>query len=1014
MSAPEVWSLVAKRAPRSRQVLIEGLRKFLSLLDNPHAKVLSGRISLEACNEETAQSLEAWIVGTLRENKASKLQVADWLRLIFDAIKIFSLHGTDLFPTRLVHADRPITSPFSLQALAGQRRVDPWRQALYGWIACDKSEKLPEEWLGAIVISAAVHGALLDAAKLDQLIAKLLRHEAPSYVAGACYVSFHMPFQGLGNHHLQRWFIDPITEMLVWQYLKMAEKPIDWKLSRLVSGFLELRIRKNACPKNLSDFLSSAMTWWSQRAAPIDLHCASRGLVSHAINERSWARLQHISYSSGPVRKAAESSSEKEVLEEFASNDVLLLNPWLTEALQALSLHDEAVIESTVSSLVHTYRSDTRAGVYLKWLQAMLRGSSSTKEALALSTIRRRFYATAPRLVGLLGDTDPSDAAMKTPELEDYYAELVTDQDPTTPVKTIAEGIRDFHAFMHSEYKKPLMHREADVLGDENSLKPVDANVLSFDEYWKAQAWLDGQRAKKLETQACKIVLMLAFKLGMRRMEIFGMLRRDIDSSRWPTCLVRKNVRRRLKTDNSQRAIPLTAFLRTSELHILRDWALALDENHPFPAGHAGEPDAFFPEFRGPNAQAWVDKITLQVCEAVRAVTGDASLFMHHLRHSFGTWTYLRLRAPDFPNIANHFAESPATVFALKTGVRLRVLLYGRNPGPSRSYAFAVARLLGHSSPNVSFAHYVHSSDLILGGVTRRECERVPRSVLLAASGLQKSASYEHLNDSIGTLLAASRKMYAPTSVIKPDPQKSKRARGRQPLPEAHERSEWISLEKVRQVLFLSVMEKATTKHISRELEIDEQKIDSILGKAAESGRAIGLKCDSSGSLTEVPLPVRELKGIEFCEMLEARLAQMAIRAPVLAGQGVELYLSHFDRDKHDVVFKGVKQLPEANRLLRFFESLDVCEANFTWVTRVVDTSKMNLPGWAERLNTKWQPANRKAIKPKSIGGAASYEKWLGILPVDGNLRSLGSAVAKTMFLANCGGQVIADKSIGC
>ena len=998
----DAWSAVTRRSPPARKSLIADLKSFLDTLDNPHARILSGRLSTEEVGPESAQTLEAWVVKKFYDNKLSKMQAADWLRLLFDVITELNQHGQNLHLTRLADVERPMPSPFSPDSMARQRRVEAWRKVLYEWIANDapETEKPPEQWLGAIAISAAVHGALVDSSKLNQLIKSIVQGKAPVCESGFCSVVFNLPFQGLGNHHLQRWFVDPLTEMLIWRYLALPKVQVNLSPDKLIKNFLMTRIHKEFRPKNQGDFLQSVLTWWSQRASPIDLHCATRSVVSHSINERTWARLHHLQHSSGPNFNSAGSIPPDDAEGETAPEDVLLLNPWLQEALQALTLPSHAAAQAIVQALIKETQSDTRANLYLQWLSALLDGMSATKGALALSTIKRRFGATAPRLVGVLGTDNPED--LTTPELEDVYSELITEPDPSVPVKSLAEGIRDFHAFMHWQFGKPFMVKESDVLGDEHSVKPVDSTILSFDEYLVAQNWLAKQRANQDETKASQLVLAFAFRMGLRRMEIFGLRRKDIDVSRYPTCLIRKNELRRLKTENSRRAIPLLAFLKLSERQMLLSWI----QEHSGPLSQQDavfvKEDFLFPQFAGEGGQAWVDKITKRVCDAIRHASGDSSLFLHHLRHSFGTWAYLRLRAPDFPGIARHFEHLPATSMAIRTGRRLRVLLYGRDPGVSRTYAFSVARLLGHSSPAVSLGHYVHSADLILGALTRRECAQIPKSVFLAACGYQKTAGYDYMNQSIDVLLSAFRERFVPTTVRnRGTPPIVKRARGRPMLAAAHERPGWIALDQIRHALALFVVEKMSTADIAHERSIDEHRLGAIIESANKLGGLIGLKTDTNGRLAEIPLAPREKNSIEFCDLLEKRLAEMAVRAPVLYSQGVDLYLEHFDPDKHDVIFRGPKDLKKCDCLLRFFESLDLPVGNFQWIVRVVDTSNPELPSWAKKLNAKWQPMHRKAIKPKNAIGATSYSQWIAVQPVDENRRSMGFAVAKTIFLAS-------------
>jgi integrase len=550
--------------------------------------------------------------------------------------------------------------------------------------------------------------------------------------------------------------------MLIWRYLKMPESKGDLTLQEKLQSFLTKNsLDKLQRPNNLVDFVKTSVTWWSEHASSLDIQCATRTLISHGVHERTWARIHGEVYDPRGSLKNERASQAKASIDDIQLDDLLLLNQWLGVALEIIQGNDLAVMKVELAQLIQNQSKGSTSHVFLEWLAALLNGFSASKEGLALSTIRHRYTATAPRLLAILGGLNP--AKMTTLELEDCYCDLTIDTDPAVPIRDLANGLRDFHAFLHRDYKKPLMRKEADVFGDENSLKPVDSNFITFDEYLAAQLWLDRKRMNKNERHIAKLVLMMAFRLGMRRMEIFGLQLRDIQVIDGLACLVRRNSKRRLKTTSSQRILPLRAFLTKLEQQLLLDWLEQRRNELPPPTSTFDTTFNFvFPKIEDEKFDTWVHHMTDVVRAAVRHATGDEALFLHHLRHAFGTWTYLRLRAPDFPEVARHFVDLPATVHALRTGMRMRVLLIGRRIEISRTYAYVVSRLMGHSSPVVSLGHYIHVADLLLGEIARRESNQLNRQVLLAASGLKKSAAFENLSESTENLLQASRNYFKP------------------------------------------------------------------------------------------------------------------------------------------------------------------------------------------------------------------------------------------------------------
>ena len=129
-------------------------------------------------------------------------------------------------------------------------------------------------------------------------------------------------------------------------------------------------------------------------------------------------------------------------------------------------------------------------------------------------------------------------------------------------------------------------------------------------------------------------------------------------------------------------------------------------------------------------------------------------------------------------------------------------------------------------------------------------------------------------------------------------------------------------------------------------------------------------------------------------------MATLSISEPALYTKGLDIYLSHFDFQKKDVLFRGQQDAEELKLFLEFLKVLGSKPNEFTWVTRVLDTTSKTIPTWAKKMKFAWVPSDCKAIKPKNKLGAGSYAKWLGVLPIDSTQRSIGLPVANTIFLA--------------
>jgi hypothetical protein len=203
-------------------------------------------------------------------------------------------------------------------------------------------------------------------------------------------------------------------------------------------------------------------------------------------------------------------------------------------------------------------------------------------------------------------------------------------------------------------------------------------------------------------------------------MEAYGLELSDLTHPHSPLLLIRPTEDRQLKTDNAKRQLQLWCLmakddgLKADELEVLYSWkheriedGLLTEDPHLFAVPSRNE--------RGETVieQLSVQKLIEALHEALRQATGDRTLHHHHLRHSFATWTFLRLMLSDLPKIPDLFPHLPETNAWLRKAKAFRNRLYGTS-NLTRKHAMAVASLLGHSGPGVSLEHYIHCMDWLV------------------------------------------------------------------------------------------------------------------------------------------------------------------------------------------------------------------------------------------------------------------------------------------------------------
>ena len=665
---------------------------------------------------------------------------------------------------------------------------------------------------------------------------------------------------------------------------------------------------------------------------------------------------------------------------------------WYDEAVAQFQNSDLHAAHQKISVLFESC-TQTGASTYLEWLKYMLAGNGATGRPRALSTIKSMFVSATPRLLGMIGVDDPK--SWESEELFEIYRELAAEDGADRP-SMLSRALREFHYFLHKTGKLPPLVNVEEVLGEEAGLAPVDANLISPDDYQKAMDWLDAQRLIGVDGDhiaTCRIVLMMAFRLGMRRMEIMGLRLKDLHMRLGMDCLIRPHAGRRLKTSNSRRRLPMSILFNWRERKELRRWyerRLAEEKEEPFSEYFLALPKA-------KQVQAPVESITDRIQKALHAVTGDTRLHLHHCRHAFGTWLYLKLRAPDYPEVAASFAHLPMTCHELMNGRRLRIALLGIHEAPSRSYAFVVARLLGHSSPAVSMSHYLHANDLILYAITCRSARQLSKRELAAVAGIGEDQGYKLLSSGVESLLEWTREYHAENfDILPPVAPECAPVRGRPKKPIGTESEEWLASDRVWPILHLAANAQKTTAEIAQELGFEEGQVTLAL----EMGKQLGPKIVSGHDPEKIFCPVkpRILAEIDWGRQLEHRIARLSQRDSVLCKQGLDIFLQNYNRQRKDVVFTYPRQIKHAKLFLRFIRKMGFQHSDLSFVLRGDEISETDWVHWQEELEGLVE------YEPLLIGRPSkektAYLHWLGIKLLGPDKTAWPSVTASTVLLA--------------
>lgn len=987
---------------------LPSLTRIIKESDLMLARILTGRSTDTDASENESRLLEAQLLLYLTDQDsivdiadhlpARKAEVSAWLRILYVVIQRFQSNGYGLCTTRLPLPSRPDKSPFGSERVRRITDVEQWRAAMFRSVTSQPTQSLPTDGMTRIAISSVLCGCLLNRRKLLQLINNL--HQ-PIEVAGAIsFIDFDLPYRGIPGVQHHRWFFDPFTELLISKVPvpNAADSISESKLYDAITDFLKrMGCDSKSIPSTLEGFIDCASSYWEARTSMIDVHFVRQRFLSQSLTRGAWLRIQQCSEAGThlPHRQNKVANGLDETSQESADTDIdsglvkdsILMLQWFKEIEIAIQHSAPDHVKQIVADLL-SQKLHAPAPTYLGWLNHLFKGHSSSGHPLAESTIFQYFLLASPLLVSVLGKDDP--AAFDPEELATTYQALLVEHSGAHPKSKLSKALREFHHYLARGNKHLLLKDTREILGDEAVLSPVEARIITFDEFESAKDVLKGKvyRYPKHKVQAALLLLILTFRLGLRRSEAAMLLLADFHLDGNPILLIRPHAQRRLKSNNSKRSIPIRYFLSVEEMRFVRAYVssrMTQESRKPLTQyifGNPGEDNTLMP----------IETLVDWIHESIREVTGDKTIHLHHLRHSFGSWTYLKLRAPDHPILIESFSYLPKTHMELRKGRRLRIQLLGTGIKPQRGYGFAVARLLGHSGPHVSMEHYIHVSDLIVWADTVRDFQlSVDKQAVAALSPLSQSQTYEHIASiPIKLLEVARNKFPARFSVLPITQSKSKRLSGRP------RKNVWIPLRNIWEVLHLTT-QGLSTSVVATRMAFTSAHVNSILDAAQVNQKKFGFEPVGNAG---IPLPKLPRIGadVKFFDDFEFRLKALYEKNPSLLKLGLEIVCTHFNRKQGDVVFRDVTNSKEARQFLRFIDAMGYPPSQIRTIIRAKQPGSHSLDRWRKALG---RPLTNPEFVDADFNNHPSYGKWIGFILTDSNGGVHPKAFALAVFLSD-------------
>ena len=359
----------------------------------------------------------------------------------------------------------------------------------------------------------------------------------------------------------------------------------------------------------------------------------------------------------------------------------------ITRAIrQALNLTPISKAATELVNLCKDYKFSNIIRL-VEWIRELLLADHSNK--LRISSINR-YMGIANLWLLMTNETDVNQ--YDELDYEEVYQQII-DKSSIQGRAYNAYLLKRFHEFQRRKHKAPRA-KIALVKG----LHICRARMIGPTVYHSMLSLLDsmsdvGYRDKK----TCRLILIIAYRTGMRREEIVKLQYKDIERGKELSFIIRASSTGKLKTSSAFRRIPIWALLKEDELALLREYLTSnvkksnlntviftvSDAPHKLPS-----------EFPSRLFNVLLNNILI-----------DNNYSFHSFRHT--TLSNLALILSGRQKLISDLTDYSPTEID-----RIRSALLGREHNGQDRW-FALAQVAGHLTPDHTFMRYIHVAQLM-------------------------------------------------------------------------------------------------------------------------------------------------------------------------------------------------------------------------------------------------------------------------------------------------------------
>lgn len=1046
--AKGVWSLVARHCANTDRSALVGLLWTLKKSSNPHGKVLTGRPldETEMADAQSARALEDELLLTMQRHGMARTNVASCLRLTLAAVRRMQGLGIRIDTTMVAAITSPPDSPITPKATVRLPDLMTWRAALYEWIrlrAADPNDD-PRYWAVAITLSAIIHGMAFDLL----LVARLLEHLAEpgprrlrlcSSADGPSFVAFWLPSTTPGGKQLTRWFLDPITELLILRAPPFAQMPTLRNMAKDLNRFLVHHgAPLHRCPGNWRTVVRTARAFWSTRVPQHLVQVGHRGISTTSLQESCWQRLfgdrelrsdrpgstpqacagpaaelsfsdldpmaasgQERAFSPQADREAAIAGASAASGADFdhVPHDQRSAHPWMLATWDALA-PGSSILE-VASRLEAIQRcgagSPFRVGA-LNWLKraaTTLQEEATDANGDPLVGLRRVVSTMLPRLIAALGDRWFT--TMSGSESTAALAMMTHELETCASRPDLRRGVLLLRRFEPAlDVLSQLNAPEAALIEEEEQDDDkVDARVLSVDEYERAMTILRMGIDPPLSTvdrQDLQDLLALGTWSLARPREYLEARLGDFEQHlNGLSMIVREYPGHGLKTPQAVRRVPLSILAPSAVVEQLRGRIQRLLHVHPEPQSQHAQRSLLFAPPPGVSVLEHHNRLLLTLRQVLRSVTGDRGFRVYNLRHSTANWLLLALEGKDNDLWQSVWQAHPVMAKWLEGRQKLRQQLLGSDDRTDRRALLAITKIQGHLAAATTYVHYLHLSCFLQLQAVREMAEELPQGLVADAAGVAPSSFSEHSAKGWPHVLSKAK---ARTGWAVAEARETMES-----LDEVEDVDRWLSFDDLTVLLNANAVHQQPLSAIARHFDLKEWQVHAIIRAAAEVQAVIGAEGGSSiegAGIASVSVPAARMSDAERLQLgnLLENMQACWMRDRSSTRNAVTTLLARMDRHHREWRFDDPFEL---RLCVGFLDDCRVAPGELQIVLRRRSQAAV-IPTWALAALGPYVASSVKIGRPDTLSSDAALERWVSIRLVDRRGDGIPNVAARALF----------------